>query len=190
MEFDDMKKIWDKQNNETLFVINEQAMHNRILSKRTSASHIVNISELLSIIVNAGAGMLMLWLALTKPGGNLFLYLMASWMLLTLTYILTSRIRRRKTENKFDRSMLGDLEHALANATYQVRLSQLMRWNNLPISLFLLIGLWENGKPLWIVAVVLIFFSLVHYASGWEHNIYEAKKRELESLQKKLKEEV
>ena len=86
--------------------------------------------------------------------------------------------------------MLGDLEHAIANATYQVRLSQVMRWNNLPISLFLLIGFWENGKPLWIVAVVLIFFSLVHYASGWEHNIYKSRKRELESLRKKLKEEV
>ena len=190
MEFDEMKKIWDKQNNQPLFIINEQAMHNRVLNKKRSASHIANISELLLIIVNAGVGVWMLWLALTKSGGNLFLYLMAGWMLLTLAYIMTGRIRRKKTENKFDRSMLGDLEHALANATYQVRLSQLMRWNNLPISLFLLIGFWENGKPLWIIAAVLIFFSLVHYASGWEHNIYKSRKSELESLKRKLKEEV
>src|SRR5258706_4462941 len=101
MEFEDMKKIWDTQNNETLFVINEQAMHKRILSKRASANHIANISEWLLIFVNAGAGMLMLWLAITRPGGNVFLYLMSGWMLLTLAYILAGRIRRRQTENKF-----------------------------------------------------------------------------------------
>src|SRR4051794_28721596 len=42
MEFEEMQKIWSMQNNEALYVINEKALHNRILSKKKSASHIVN----------------------------------------------------------------------------------------------------------------------------------------------------
>ncbi len=33
MEFDEMKKIWDAQNNQPLYVIDEKALHNRIQSK-------------------------------------------------------------------------------------------------------------------------------------------------------------
>jgi len=189
MEFEEMKKIWDTQNNEALFVINERALHNRILSKKATAGHVANISELLLILVNAGAGILMLVLATTKPGGNLFLYLMAMWMLVTMLFVLMNRIRRKKEENKFDRTMIGDLNHAIATATYQVRLSQLMRWNILPIGIFLLLSIWENSKAGWIVVLLLILFSLTHYLSGWEHNIYVVRKRGLEMLYKKLKDE-
>jgi len=189
MEFDEMKKIWDTQNKEALFVINERALHNRILSKKTNASHFANFSELLLILVNAGAAILILILTTAKPGGNLFLYLMASWMLVTMLYVLMSRIRRQKAENRFDRTMLGDLNHAITTATYQVRLSQLMRWNILPIAIFVLLSIWENWKAGWIVVLILILFSLAHYLSGWEHNIYVARKRELEILYKKLKDE-
>ena len=71
-------------------------------------------------------------------------------------------------------------------ASYQVRISQIMRWNILPIAGFTLLGLWEGGKPIWIAVIVLLFFALTYYAGGWEHNIYKRKKRELEILQKKL----
>ena len=56
MEFDELKQVWDSQNNELLYAINEQALHNRILSKKKQAYHITNVSELLMIIVNMGAG--------------------------------------------------------------------------------------------------------------------------------------
>ena len=34
MEFDEMKKIWDSQTNQTLYSIDENALYNRILSRR------------------------------------------------------------------------------------------------------------------------------------------------------------
>ena len=37
MEFDELKQVWDSQNNELLYAINEQALHNRILSKKKQA---------------------------------------------------------------------------------------------------------------------------------------------------------
>lgn len=190
MEFEEIKKIWDMQNNEALYAINEKALHNRILSKKRSAGHIANFSELLSIFVNLGTGLFVLGTALFRPGANVFMYLMAAWTFITALYLLVSRIRRMKAENQFDRSMLGDLNHAISNATYQVRLSRIMLWNALPIGILLLFGFWEAGKlSVWIVAFMLVFFVFVYYAGGWEYNIYKNRKRELETLRKKLEDD-
>lgn len=186
MEFEDMKKIWDTQNNEALYAINEQALHNRVLSKKKNAGHITNVSELISIFVNGFSGVFIFILGWTKPGGNLFLYLMASWMLITMFYMIISRIRRQRDGKKFDRTLLGDLNYALATATYQVRISRLMRWNNLPIVIFLLSSIWENEKGIWVVIFVFVIFSLGFYLSGKELNVYITRKSELELLYKKL----
>jgi hypothetical protein len=187
MEFNEMKKIWDSQNNEPLYAINENALHNRILSKKKTGYHITNTSELLLIIVNAGAGLFVLGLNLSKPGVNIYMYLLGAWMLLSALYMLVSRIRRIKRSQQFDRSMLGDLSQAISLATYQVRLSHFGRWNILPIGILSLLGLWDSGKPAWTILGIVIVFALAAFASRWEHSIYKNRKQELEILQKKLK---
>lgn len=189
MEFDEMKKIWDSQNNEPLYSINEKALHNRILSKKKQAHHITNTSELLWIIGNIGAGCFILGVNFFKQSGSIFMYFLFTWMFTIALYLLVSRIRRIKENYRFDRSMRGDLDHAISMATYQVRLSQLGRWNILPIGIFILLGVWEGGKSFWIAVGILIFLALAYYAAGWEHNIYKARKRELELLQQKLENE-
>lgn len=187
MEFEDMKKIWDTQNNQALYVINEKALHNRILSKKRSAGHIAGFSELLLVFVYAGAGLFVLAMALFRSGGSIFMYLMAGWAFSTALYVLVSRVRRMKRKHRFDRSMLGDLDHALSDATYQVRLSGIMRWNTLPMAVFLLFGFWETGKlSVWLTVSLLVFVAFTHFAGGWEHRIYKKRKHELEVLRKKL----
>ena len=188
MEFEELKKIWDTQNNQPLYTINENAMYNIILSKKKQAHHITNISELLLIFVNTGSGIFILGVNYFKQG-NIFIYLLSAWAFGSALYTLLSRIQRKKADNQFDRSMHGDLDHAISMATYQVRISQIMRWNILPIAALCLLGLWESGKPIWIAVVVLIFFAVVYFAGGWEHSIYKRKKRELEILKNKLENE-
>ena len=56
------------------------------------------------------------------------MYLLSAWMLGSALFMLVNRIRRIKRNNQFDRSMSGDLDHAIAVATYQVRISQIMFW--------------------------------------------------------------
>ena len=186
MEFEQLRKIWDAQDNQPLYAINEKAMYNLILSKKKQAHHITNISELLLIFVNLGAGIMTLAMNLFKQSGNISLYVLSAWMLGSALYILVHRIQRIKGDQQFDRSINNDLSHAISIASYQVRLSQIMRWNILPIAILTLLGLWEGEKPIWIALIVLLFFALTYYAGGWEHNIYKKKKRELEILQKKL----
>ena len=186
MEFEEIKKIWDAQSNQPLYAINEKAMYNLILSKKKQAHHITNISELFIIISYMITGSFVLGINLFNQSGNISMYLLSAWTFGTALIMLVNRIRRKKGENQFERSMSGDLDHAISVATYQVRISQIMLWNVLPIGALTLIGLWEGGKSIWLVMIVLLFFALSYYAGGWEHNIYKRKKRELETLKKKL----
>ena len=186
MEFEELKKIWDVQTNQPLYAINEKTMYNLILSKKKQAHHITNISELLIIIVYIITGSFVLGMNLFNQSSNISMYLLSAWMLGSALFILVNRIRRIKGDKQFDRSMNGDLDHAISVATYQVRISQIMLWNILPIGVLTSLGLWEGGKPIWIALIALLFFALSYYAGGWEHNLYKRKKRELEVLKKKL----
>jgi hypothetical protein len=189
MEFEELQLIWDSQNNKPLYVIDERALHNRILSKKKQARRITNISELLSIIANTCTGCFILGANLFKQSGNISMYLLSAWMFATALFTLVGRIRRQKRDHRFDRSMLGDLRYAISVATYQVRLSQLLRWNMLPIGILIILGVWENGKSVWLAVGISIFLFLANYAAGWEHGIYKKKKRELEMLRNKLENE-
>lgn len=186
MELNEMKKIWDSQNSETIFGINEQALHKRIISMGRSALHISEFSEWLVMAVNFVTGSFVLVINLFGHRQSVFLYLLGIWMLATALYVALIRIRRIRGEKQFDRTMRGDLEYAIATATNQVQLSRLMRWNILPIALMTLLGTWTAGKSLWFALALLVFFALTYLASGWEHGIYEKKRMALAALKSKL----
>lgn len=181
-----MKTIWDSQNNEMLFGINEQGMHHLIQSKKAKGLHITNTSELLWIVVNILTGSFVLGMNLFRGGDNIYMYLLSVWVLGAAFILLASRVKRIHANKKYDRTMLGDLEHAIALAKYQARFSILGRWNILPIGLLVTLGLWDSGKSFWVLAGALVFFFLTNYASGWEHRIYLGRKRDLEILKNKL----
>ena len=186
MEFEEMKQIWDSQNKETVYAINKDALYNRILSKKRQAHSITNISEWLLVIVNIAVGIFIIAMSMSRPRADIFMLVLAVWMFSSALYVVVSRVRRLKEEDRFDRTMFGDLSQAIYTATYQVRISQIMRWNILPVASLTLLGIWDGGKPVWIFILTLVFFGLAYYAGGWEHNIYKARKRELEMLKKKL----
>ena len=186
MEFDEMKKIWDAQNNQPLYVIDEKALHNRIQAKMNGALHFANINEWFSIFVYLGAGGLLLGLNPFKPGANIFMYLESAWMFATVVYVVVSRIRRIKASRRFDRSIRGDLDHAISLAGYQVRLSQIMCWNVLPIGVIMIFSGWEAGKLIKVSAVILVSFVLAFFVGIKGDRVNKRRKRELQVLKDKL----
>jgi len=186
MEFEEMKKIWDAQNNEPIYGINEAALHNRILSKQKQGLHITNVSEIMGITTYIVAGLVVFGVNIYKEKPEIFLYILSAWMLASASYILVSRLRRLIADKRFDRSLRGDLNYAISVAGYQVRFSKLVRWNIIPIGLIIILGMLEAGTSIWIIAGILIFFILTMFASGWEHDIYKRRKHVLELLQENL----
>jgi hypothetical protein len=187
MEFNEIKNIWSVQDSESGFDINKSALYDRVLARKKQAYNITNVSELVFTVINLGSGFVMLGLNATKQ--NIFLYLLSSWMFITALTLGVGRIWRLKGSKRFNRSVAGDLSHAIAVAKYQVRLSQLMRWNLVPVAALLLLAVVDDGKPFWVVAIVLLIVVVGHLAGGWEHTIYKGRLEGLKILQKKLERE-
>jgi hypothetical protein len=180
MEFDELKKVWDTQNNKPMYVIQEEGLHRRIRAKQAKSTRIANLSELMLILINAFAGIFML--LLDFPPANVFLVILGIWMLMTSGFLIVSRLVRIRGNRRYDRSLRGDLAHAIAVAAYQVRLSQLMRANNLAIFILVMAAAWKKENALWAMVGVVSCFALAYFVSKKEHGFYKSRKQELEGL--------
>jgi hypothetical protein len=186
MEFEDIQKIWDAQTSQTLYVLNKNALHKRIQAKKSQTRHITNATELFAIFVNGGGGGVVFTMNILTHNKNIWIYTMALWMLAIALYVLVSRIRRVNNDLKYDRTIHGELDYAVSVASYQVKLSYLMRWSVLPLGALLVLATWGGGKSVWLIVAVLILLAVTHYFGGWEHNFYKRRKNELENLRCKL----
>ena len=186
MEFEEIQEIWDLQKKQSMYTINERELHSLILTKKKQAARLVNVTEFLQIIVNTGAAAFVFEQNYFSVKGKFFPYLMAAWMLATAVFILAGRFKRIKRGKNFDQNMRGSLEQAIADATYKVRISQLMRWNIIIIALIIVLSMFEGGQSMWFIAGTAIFFGITYYGSGYEHRCYISRKRELLSLYEKL----
>ena len=186
MEFDEMKKIWDAQNNQPLYVIDEQALHNRIQSKMKGIRHLTNVSDWVLIMIYFGTGVVLSGRNPFKPGMNIFMWVGALWMFATVVYLVVGYFRRIKASRRFDRSMRGDLDHAISLAGYQVRMTQFIRWNLIPMGLIMIFSGWEGGKLIRVGSIILIANVVAFYVTSTGLRANRNRKRELQVLKEKL----
>jgi len=99
---------------------------------------------------------------------------------------VSHHIRRVKAGRRFDRSIHGDLNHAISLANYQMRLSQIIRWNFLPMGAIMIFSGWEAGKLLRVSAVILVSYTLAFYITSKGYRMNKRRKRELQVLKGKL----
>lgn len=192
MEFDELKKIWDQQNNQPLYVINEEALHKRVQVKKKAAAKKANWMEVILIGANLFAGLMLLWAVLFKGKEHEnFIYVMMVLMLTTPFFLLYKRYKRKKSENDFAMTMMGDLEHAISNAAYTVTLSRTGQLYFMGIALLTVMSLiFDKDASLMSIIGMSVFFLFTLYASRWEHNFYVKKKKELVNLKTKMEVEV
>lgn len=190
MEFDEMKKIWDAQTNQPLYVIDEKALHNRIHSKMSVELRLASMREWSTILFYLGAVGLMLGVSRfnrLKPGANIFLYLMAAWMFGTVVYMVASRIRRIKASRRFDRSIRGDLDNAISLAGYQMRLGLVIAFNFLPLGAIMILFSWEVGRLFMVcVGVILVSAALTFIVERKGYRASKRRKHALQVLKEKL----
>ena len=188
MEFEEMKKIWDSQNSEPLYAINEAALHKRIRAKMKRATRLNNINDFgLIIIAIVTAGILLL---LNKTPG-IYDYAIIVVLMLIAGYVLAGRIKRKKQEARFDRSMLGDLDHAIANVQYEGNRSLTMHWwFIIPLAIPVLAKMLQKNTNLgqWLLVTGLFILSII--VIRWDHHrCILPRKRKLEALRRKLADE-
>ena len=186
MEFEEMKKIWDAQNNQPLYAIDERALHNRIQSNTNTMRHFNTITDWALIMIYLGASGKLIYTNRFKPGANIFMYLEAAWMLAIVVYFVVSYFRRIKAGRQFDRSIHGDLDHAIFLLNYQMHVSQIVRWNFIPMGAIMIFSGWESGKLLKVGAIILVSYALAFYVTSKGYQANKRRKRKLQVLKQKL----
>lgn len=190
MEFEEMKKVWDSQNEETLYVINEDAMYRSVISKRKSTGRVINKNEIGLLIINTGVGFLLLFDALFHQE-HIWDYLMSALMFLTVIYLFFSRKKRKTDKQQFDRSVLGEINHAIANAMASKQLaSQMLWWYILPVGVLVTIKMSYSETSLnqWLITIGMILLGSI--LTRWElQRCHKPRLEKLERLKEKLVEE-
>ena len=183
-----MKKIWDEQNQQSLYAIDEEALRKKVIKKRNKASAIANRSEvfiigslLISSSVIMGASIFSAQVQFLPSALCVFMLVMAG-------LLYAKRHKRLSWQNTFDKSMLGHLEEAIANAEYQL---QIAKWSKLMlfvvagisiVDVFYFAGWWES-------LLVLAFFITVFFLAKWEYRtFYLSQRNGLVQMRDKLKE--
>jgi hypothetical protein len=187
MEFDEMKKIWDTQSNVAMYAIDEEALHNRVISKRNKAAR--NASKMEGILIFSllfASGII--WSSMIfKANYELPSLVLSGIMLVVAGAIFLGRRKRMSWQNGFENTMLGDIDQAIANASYQVALSKSSRWLYLTVSVFAVLSVFNEASEWWKGLLVTLFFIVGYFAARWEHKtFYVSQKRSLETVRKKL----
>ena len=187
MEFDEMKKIWDAQSNKTMYAIDEEALHQRVIGKKRKAARWVNRMEKVLMTSLLFASTLIWSAVIYKSRYEMPQLVLGSLMLLGAVAIFIGRRRRLSWQNSFENSMLGDIDQAIANASYQVKLSQSGKWAYVVLAIFAVTSVFNDASEWWKGALVLAFFIVGYFAARWEHKtFYVSQKRGLEAMRQKL----
>jgi hypothetical protein len=215
MEFSELKMIWDSQNQEPLYAMNEAALQgivqrknqewNRRLSCCFAAE--ITIGLICGGLMLAGAGMAIFadtaWLAalswikvapsrwdglaLLAAGGIWFYY---------SAYMFLARKRQQQRVEVFDSTLRGDLDRALAETDFRIAHARsIVWWGLVPVwvatSLWLAVFYHLWAMPAWSYVFIgaTMLGSFVVVVSGKQKSItnrFEPRRRELESLRAKL----
>ncbi len=187
MEFEEMKKIWDAQNGQAMYAIDESALHNRVIKKKNKARRTADLTEKIFIGANIIAATMILVPSLLKDKYSISGSLMMVIMYLTAGFILYIRNKRLKVQDNFDDSMVGDLDNAIATSDYQIKFSKTSRFYLLSVVLLTLASLVESGAAWWVILLVTIFFTVTYLASRWEHRtFYVSQNKDIRAMRDKI----
>ncbi len=187
MEFEEMKKIWDAQSNQAMYAIDEAALRNRVIAKKAKARKLAGLTEKIFIGANIFAGSIIVVASVIKDKWSVSGLIMTAFMYFIAGYIVVRRNKRLKSQDKFERTMLGDLDNAIATADYQVNFSRSSRYYLGVVVGLSLTSLLEANSPWWVVVLAALFFILTYIGAKWEYRtFYASQKKELRSMRDKL----
>ncbi len=186
MEFEEMQIIWNRQNDEKYYAINEDQLYARIRARSRSVERILALFELGMIAVNLVVAITLLVDAL---GGSeqIFRFVLPAAYFGYSVFALVRRAARRKAEVHYEATMIGELDQAIWRIDYLIRQSRsIFYWYVLPLVLAGSFFFIANGKLVWALAMLLVLLPAAYLGTRWETSLYLPKKKALESLREML----
>lgn len=187
MDFEELQVIWNNQNNEKMYAINENALNNYIRKKTKSIGGMLNLFEFILIGVNLFVG---IWLTIESLDNNPLSnqLILAVFYLTFAVYGLIRRFMRRNEEKPFAHTIVGELDKAIWRIDYLMQRSRnTIFWYLLPLVLiFAVMSVFDN-RLIWVTGMLLVVTVGTYFADRWEFNKFHLpNKRNLEMLREKL----
>lgn len=188
MKLEEMQKIWDSKNNQTLYIMNEQAVEKFVTKKANSANKKAAYVENFIIIMNIIVPLILIGISSINNKQNFVEYILLLFMFTTaiLTYIYKKR--RISSQKNWGKSMLDSMDHAIHNATYQAKMTNIfLTWYTLGVGVLTVINLLMTDTNIWLVGMIVFIFIIGLVVGKWEQRSFHNKQLEdLISLRQKL----
>ncbi|MCB0128653.1 MAG: hypothetical protein KDE58_40585 [Caldilineaceae bacterium] len=187
MELEDIKVVWDSQNEEKLYALDERALYKQIKRKGKSISRWLQHFEMLMIGVNVVVAVILMAVEFLN-GGELYGYLLSGVYLAYAVLATIWRQTRRQQDSLFEQTMMGELNKTIWQANYLIERSRgLTWWYLLPLMILIAVQMLYSGQPLFTLAFILMMGGVSILAARWEiKKKYLPQKQSLESLRATL----
>ena len=187
MEFEEMKKIWDTQKHRPLYAIDEDALRRRIQLNSHKASRASNVNEIALILISLVTFGIVLIKNWSDPNPWAFPPVIA--LLVTSVFIYIGRRKRLKKALEFDRTMMGELDHALYNMNYEIKRARTFpMWYIFPVMIPSFLNMYMNdaalGKWLFVIGAFILSYFVVWLGLS---KFQKPQHRKLVELREKIK---
>ncbi|MBV6647329.1 MAG: hypothetical protein KI790_17860 [Cyclobacteriaceae bacterium] len=163
-----MKKIWDKQNNEPMYAINENTLIQMIRSRISKSNFFLKLYDVAMIGSSFFVAILLIgdtWFHDESP----IQYIPAGVAIILGIYMLVERSRRKRKEQAFSQSLLDSLDQAIWSTAYLIRKAEtIMLWYVLPLFGALAISVWLMSEKIWVVICLAIVALFSYFGILWE----------------------
>lgn len=186
-EFAEMKILWDRQNEEKLYAINEQALHEQIQRRGRSVDRTLQRYEWVMVGVNLFTAIVLMASAYLNKE-TLLLYAIAVAYLAYALFFLLLRRRRRRQDPAFAPTMVGDLDKALWQLNYLVDQARAtIVWYSVPLTIVLTGYLLVRAHWGWALLLAIVMGTASYFSIKWEVNrCYLPQINSLQALRAKL----
>ncbi len=187
MELEEMQVIWNEQNNEKMYAINEEALYGYIKGKGRSVKHWLELLEWMMIAVNLVLGIL-LTLDTVQDSGPVYQYVLSGMYIAYALFSVFWRLARKREEVHFPETMLGELDKAIWRIDYLIQQGRsIINWYLLPLLIVASLVMVLNQKPVLALVLLLVVLPGGYLGARWEvRKFHLPKKRSLEALRETL----
>ena len=211
MDFEDMQVIWDSQNKQPLYGVDEAGLHTILRTKSQKFGRLIfwqqTLSYLSSLLVITSILMILLanyaglldgppWAALSGWDILALLVAMSCWVHFGVS-IYFGQKRQKHRERQFTTSLRDDLDRGIEQTEYQIRTRKHLLLGFLPpsvgVALLMFVGFRMGSVSQWLlVPVIVVLLVNLVFESRSQQRLVEReivpRKQELETLREKLTE--
>lgn len=188
MNLEDMKKVWDSESNQTLYVIDQSKMETMVNRKSKNANKRASYVENFIIFMNLIVPVILFVIGGLNDNVGFGEYSMGLFCLISVVVTLIYKRKRLSSQINSGDTMLDNLTQAIHNATYQARMTDFfLTWYILGVGILSISNLIREGINIWFIASMILVFVVGLIVGRWEQRCWHEKKRdELLDLKEKL----